>query len=80
MWQAATQFGGARAPLEAAGVKFTFTYYGDALGNPTGGVYQGMGYSGRFATIVDVDLEKTMGWSGATFHVSEHRSTAPASA
>jgi hypothetical protein len=42
LWQAVTQFGGARAPLEEAGVKFTFTYYGDALGNPSGGVYQRM--------------------------------------
>jgi porin len=77
LWQAVTQFGGARAPLEEAGVKFTFTYYGDAVGNPTGGVYQGLGYSGRFATIVDVDLEKIMGWSGATFHVSEHQIHGP---
>ena len=77
LWQAVTQFGGARAPLEEAGVKFTFTYYGDALGNPTGGVYQGMAYSGRFATIVDVDLGKIMGWSGATFHVSEHQIHGP---
>ena len=58
-------------------MKFTFTYYGDALGNPTGGVYQGMAYSGRFATIVDVDLGKIMGWSGATFHVSEHQIHGP---
>jgi porin len=77
LWDAVTQFGGVRAPLEEAGVKFTFTYYGDALGNPVGGVYQGMGYSGRFATIVDVDLEKIMGWSGATFHVSEHQIHGP---
>jgi porin len=77
LWQAVAEFGGARDPLEKAGVKFTFTYYGDALGNPSGGVYQGMGYSGRFATIVDVDLEKTIGWTGATFHVSEHQIHGP---
>jgi porin len=77
LWQAVTEFGGVRPRLEEAGVKFTFTYYGDALGNPSGGVYQGMGYSGRFATIVDVDLGKIMGWSGATFHVSEHQIHGP---
>jgi porin len=70
LWKAATDPYGARSRLEEAGVKLTFTYYGDALGNPTGGVYQGMGYSGRFTTIVDADLEKIMGWTGATFHVS----------
>jgi porin len=77
LWNDVTDPYGARSRLEEAGVKFTFTYYGDALGNPTGGVYQGMGYSGRFATIVDVDLEKIVGWSGATFHVSEHQIHGP---
>jgi porin len=77
LWNQATDPYGARSRLEEAGVKFTFTYYGDALGNPSGGVYQGMGYSGRSATIVDVDLGKIVGWSGATFHVSEHQIHGP---
>jgi porin len=70
LWQEVVDLGGARSHLEQAGVKLTFTYYGDALGNPTGGVYQGVGYSGRLAGVVDADLEKIVGWSGATFHVS----------
>lgn len=65
-------FGGLRSSVEDAGVKFTFTYYGDAMGNPSGGVQQGAGYSGRFGTIIDGDLQKLMGWSGATFHASIH--------
>jgi porin len=77
LWNEVTDPYGARSRLEEAGVKFTFTYYGDALGNPTGGVYQGMGYSGRFSTIVDADLGKIMGWSGATFHVSGHQIHGP---
>jgi porin len=69
-WKEVTDFGGLRSGLEQAGLKFTFTYYGDALGNASGGIKQGMGYSGRFGTIVDADLEKLVGWSGATFHTS----------
>jgi porin len=77
LWKAATDPYGARSRLEDAGVKFSFTYYGDALGNPTGGVHQGMGYSGRLGGIVDVDLEKITGWTGATFHISGHQIHGP---
>jgi porin len=77
LWNEVTDPYRARSRLEEAGVKLTFTYYGDALGNPTGGVYQGMGYSGRFSTIVDADLGKIMGWFGATFHVSGHQIHGP---
>ena len=65
-------FGGLRSSIEDAGVKFTFTYYGDAMGNPSGGVQQGAGYSGRFGAIIDGDLEKLIGWSGGAFHASVH--------
>src|SRR5215472_7683819 len=64
---------GLRSKLERAGLQFTFTYYGDAFGNPSGGVIQGLGYDGRFGTIVDADLEKLAGWSGASFHASIHQ-------
>jgi porin len=75
VWDQITDPGGIdlgdlRSRLLQAGLKFTFTYYGDALGNPSGGIRQGMGYSGRFGAIVDADLEKLAGWSGATFHTS----------
>ncbi len=64
--------GGWRSNLEKAGVTFTFTLYGDALGNPSGGVQQGAGFSGRLGAIIDGDLEKLAGWSGASFHASVH--------
>jgi porin len=69
-WKEITDPGGLRSRLEQAGLQFTFSYYGDALANPSGGVQQGLGYSGRFGTIVDADLEKLAGWSGAAFHAS----------
>jgi porin len=68
-----TDPGGLRSRLEQAGLQFTFTYYGDAFGNPRGGVTQGVGYDGRFGTIIDADLEKLVGWSGASFHASIHQ-------
>jgi porin len=68
-----TDVGGLRSRLEQAGLRFTFTYYGDAFGNPLGGVTQGLGYDGRFGTIIDGDLEKLAGWSGASFHASIHQ-------
>jgi porin len=77
IWNEITDPGGQRSRLEQAGLKFTFRYYGDALGNPWGGVRQGLGYSGRFSAIVDADLEKLAGWSGATFHASMHQIHGP---
>jgi porin len=66
-----TDAGGVRSRLEQAGVQVRFTYYGDALANLSGGVSQG--YDGRFGTIIDADLEKLVGWTGADFHVSFHQ-------
>jgi porin len=68
-----TDSGGLRSKLEQAGLRFSFTYYGDAFGNPRGGVIQGVGYDGRFGTIIDADLEKLIGWSGASLHASIHQ-------
>lgn len=67
-----TNSNGERSKLERAGVRSIFTYYGDAFANPVGGVTPGIGYFGRFGTIID-DLQKLVGWSGATFHASIHQ-------
>jgi porin len=69
----ATDPGGLRTRLEQAGVQFNLNYFGDAFWNPIGGVKQGQGYDGRFAAIMDADLDRLVGWSGATFHVSVHQ-------
>ena len=67
-----TDIGGLRSRLERQGLSFIFSYYGDAFDNPAGGVKQGPGYDGRFAVIMDGDLEKLAGWSGARVHASIH--------
>jgi porin len=68
-----TDSGGLRTALEQQGVNFTFSYYGDALANPIGGVERGFGYDGRFGVIIDADLAKLFGWNGASFHASIHQ-------
>jgi porin len=65
-----TDPGGWRSRLEQAGLQFAFTYYGDGFVNPRGGVTQGSGYDGRFGIIIDADMEKLAGWSGASVHAS----------
>ncbi len=67
-----TDPGGVRTQLEQAGLKVVFSYYGDALGNPSGGINQSLGFDGRFGQIVDADLGRLAGWSDATFHASIH--------
>jgi porin len=68
-----TDPGSLRSRLAVAGVQFTFNYYGDAFWNPLGGAKLGQGYDGRFAAIMDADLDKLTGWWGATFHASVHQ-------
>ena len=61
---------GARTAIEQAGLTFSLTYIGETLGNSTGGIRRGSIYEGRLDTQIDADLEKLLGWSGATFHTN----------
>src|SRR3954451_6666804 len=61
---------GARTALEKAGIIFSLTYIGETLGNTSGGLRRGSIYEGRLDTQIDADLEKLLGWSGATFHTN----------
>ena len=71
--QQLTDWNGARSKLEQSGIRFIFTYYGDAFANLSGGVTKGAGYDGRFGAIMEADLEKLVGWTGADFHASFHQ-------
>src|SRR4051812_32865452 len=66
---------GARPALEKAGITFSLTYIGETLGNTAGGIRRGSIYEGRLDTQIDADLEKLLGWSGATFHTGSGRWT-----
>src|SRR5437660_1454694 len=63
----------ARAALATKGIQFQLIYFGDLLGNLSGGVRQGATYVGRLGLVIDSDLEKLLAWSGATFHASIHQ-------
>lgn len=60
--------GGLRGALKAEGVEYSLTYVGDVLGNLSGGMRRGATYGGRLDFQFNADLEKLVGWQGATFH------------
>jgi porin len=43
------------------------------LDNPSGGLRQGATYVGRLGLLLDADLDKILGWSGAALHASIHQ-------
>jgi porin len=55
------------------GIQFNATYIAEVFGNPTGGVRRGTIYTGRLDLGMDVDLEKVIGWTGATFHANMYQ-------
>ena len=59
---------GTRAWLAGRGITYGLSYYGEVMGNPSGGFSQGSIYDGRAKLVVDLDLEKIIGWSGLSFH------------
>ncbi len=59
-----------RAALEDAGYQFSLTYIGEAFANVSGGASNGAVYTGRLDLGTTIDLEKVMGWTGATFHAN----------
>ncbi len=66
-------FGGLRPWLYDRGITFAFNYQQDLLGATTGGVRRGTTYMGRLEGVVEVDLEKAFGWTGALFHVGAYQ-------
>lgn len=60
----------ARQILADWGIAFSATYIGETLGNASGGVRRGAIYAGRLDIGTDVDLDRLVGWSGATFHAN----------
>lgn len=52
------------------GVNFQLDYIEDTFGNPTGGVKQGFTYSSALYMLVDADLAKLAGLTGASFRAN----------
>ena len=61
-------WGGVRSDLEEAGIKLGVIETSDGFADVSGGARTGATYEGRTELDLDLDLEKLVGWSGATVH------------
>jgi porin len=59
--------GGARSRLANHGITFGLNYIGEVWGNPSGGIKQSTHYIGLLEGVVEVDMEKAIGWHGLSF-------------
>src|SRR5690349_6199516 len=65
-------WGGLRDRLSNAGVEFSADSNDEILGNVSGGLRRAFVYDGRFEVATTIDLEKALGWHGATFHANAY--------
>jgi porin len=63
-------WGGLRTALAEQGVTISAAYTAEVFANVQGGIKRGAIYDGLFLPQLDADLEKLVGWEGATFRVS----------
>jgi porin len=63
---------GGQLPARRAAVKLTVTYTSDLNADVSGGDRRGVDYLGRIGLIGDADLDRLLGWEGATAHISVH--------
>lgn len=61
---------GVRNYLADGGIEFSLTYTNNIAGNPVGGKTQGFTYTDNLGFGASVNLDKVIGWEGATFIVS----------
>lgn len=76
IWQRNTltgDWGGVRTGLEAAGVKFGLQEQSELWGNVTGGLRPGAVYNGLTTASIALDLDKLVGWTGASFFVDAYQ-------
>jgi porin len=73
IWEQPTlsgDWGGARSALKDKGVDITLNYLGEIFGVLSGGINRRASYEGQLEFDVDADLQKLIGWSGASTHVT----------
>jgi len=63
---------GLRATLKPRGIEYSLTYIADLLGNPTGGIRQGAVVEDRLNLRLNLDLNRLVGWEGATAHANAY--------
>lgn len=66
----AGDWGGFRSSLTERGVTIGASEVAEVLGNASGGQKTGTVFTGRAELDLDLDLEKLLGWAGATVHVN----------
>lgn len=72
-WDGETFLGewwGARPALFDSGIDFSLTYTNNIAGNPVGGLAQGFTYTDNIYVGAALDMDKLIGWQGATIYVS----------
>ena len=74
IWQQDTltgDWGGARTALkDKSGIEITLNYIGETLAVLSGGLHRRTSYEGRLEFSIDTDLEKLIGWTGGSTHVT----------
>ena len=73
IWQQDTltgDWGGERTALKTQGIDVTLNDISEILGDVSGGINRGSVYEGRFEFTLDADLQKLLGWTGATAHTT----------
>lgn len=63
---------GIRPGLKAQGIEYSLTYIADVLGNPVGGIRQGAIVEDRLNLRLNLDLQRLVGWEGATAHANAY--------
>ncbi len=63
-------WGGARTALHDKGVDLTINYINETFAVLSGGLVRRGSYEGRLEVSVDTDLQKLIGWSGASTHAT----------
>jgi porin len=58
---------GYRARVAEKGITFNTQYVAEVWGNPTGGMSSGTVYTGLMSLQANVDLQRLLGWPGASF-------------
>ncbi|MBY0397430.1 MAG: carbohydrate porin, partial [Thermoleophilia bacterium] len=61
-----------RPALKARGIEYSLTYLVDVLGNPIGGLRQGAIVEDRLNLRLNLDLDRLVGWQGATVHANAY--------
>ena len=73
IWEQPTltgDWGGARTALADKGIEITLNYTGEVFNVMSGGLERRASYEGLLEFSVDTDLQKLVGWTGASTHVT----------